>query len=74
MFDDLRNEAASKPFYDEAEAQYQPAAGTGTAGKKSSGRFLGMTSAQRFMLVFMLMLAVCVIGALFLFVTGKFVL
>lgn len=72
MFDDLRNEAASKPFYDEEEAQYQPAVSTYSSEK--SGRFLGMTSLQRFVLVFLLMMAVCVIGALVLFVTGKFVL
>ncbi|MCL4270629.1 MAG: hypothetical protein KJZ72_13840 [Anaerolineales bacterium] len=72
MFDDLRNEAASKPFYDEEEAQYQPAASTYSSEKP--GRFLGMTSLQRFVLVFLLMMAVCVIGSLVLFVTGKFVL
>lgn len=73
MFDDLRNDAASKPFYDEEEAQYQPAASSSYSSKKP-GRFLGMTPAQRFILAFLMMMAVCVIGALALFVTGKFVL
>lgn len=72
MFDDLRNEAAAKPFLDEEEAQYQPAAASYSSGKP--GRFLGMTSLQRFILAFLLMLAVCVIGALALFVTGRFVI
>ena len=71
MFDDLRNEAASKPFYDEEEAKYQSAATSYSSGKP--GRFLGMTSIQRFVLTFMLMMAVCIIGALALFATGKIV-
>lgn len=73
MFDDLRNEAASKPFLDEEEeARYQPAAASYSGGKP--GRFLGMTSLQRFILAFLLMAAVCVIGALALFVMGRFVI
>jgi len=76
MFDDLRNDAASKSFGEE-EAEYKPAAvrdydyGRTTS---SSGRFLGMTSMQRFVLAFMLLLTVCVLGSLVLFVMGKFVL
>lgn len=73
MFDDLRNEAAAKPFYEENEAQYQPAAGTNYSSGKP-GRFLGMTSLQRFVIAFLMMMAVCVIGALALFIAGKFVL
>lgn len=69
MFDDLRNDA-SKQYEEEAQAEYQPAAGT-TATRGRSPRFLGMTSVQRFILVFLLMLATCVIGFLCLFVTGR---
>jgi hypothetical protein len=52
---------------------YQPAAtGQFSAPRKSgSSRFLGMTSLQRFVLAVMLMIAVCVIGALCLLVTGR---
>ncbi|MBL8092429.1 MAG: hypothetical protein JNJ43_19000, partial [Anaerolineales bacterium] len=53
MFDDLRNDA-SKQYEEEAQAEYQPAAGT-TAARGRSPRFLGMTSVQRFILVFLLM-------------------
>lgn len=67
MFDNLRDEAASNSFYEE-EAKFQPAAGT---GRKRSKRILGMTGPQRFMIVFMLMLAVCVIGGMVLLVTNK---
>ena len=70
MFDNLREEAASS--YDEKPI-YQPASGTESvyAARPPSKRILGMTSLQRFVISFMLMLAVCVIGALVLFATGK---
>lgn len=67
--DDFRNEAASKPFDDEEAVYYQPA-GASTA-RKRSGKFLGMTSIQRFVLVFLLMLTICVIGPLCLLATGR---
>lgn len=70
MFDDLRNDA-SKQYEEEAQAEYQPAAISTNAARGRSPRFLGMTSAQRFILVFLLMLATCVIGFLCLFVTGR---
>jgi hypothetical protein len=70
MFDNLRDEVSAKPFLDEEEAQYQPAAGTETASGRPT-RILGMTAVQRFVIVFMLFLAVCVIGSLLLLVTGK---
>lgn len=74
MFDNLREEVSAKPFNDdEDEAKYQPAAGTGYAERnRSSTRILGMTAFQRFVIVVMLFMATCVIGALFLLVTGKF--
>ena len=74
MFDNLREQANSSSFYEE-EAQFQQAADTTTAAappRRSSGRFLGMTAAQRFFIALILMSAVCIIGALILFVTGKF--
>jgi hypothetical protein len=74
MFDNLREEVSSKPFLDdEEEAKFQPAAGTEPA-KRSSTRLLGMTPVQRFVIVFMLFLTVCVIGTLFLFVMEKITL
>lgn len=70
MFDDLRNDA-SKQYEEEAQAEYQPAAISTNAGRGRSSKFLGMTSVQRFILVFLLMLATCVIGALCLLATGR---
>jgi hypothetical protein len=70
MFDNLR-EDASKPY--EEEAKFQPAADTEPVfGAPSSKRILGMTGVQRFVIAFMFFLAVCIIGAMALFVTGKF--
>ncbi|MFN8435575.1 MAG: hypothetical protein U0V18_16240 [Anaerolineales bacterium] len=69
MFDDLRNDAA-KQYEDEVEAVYQPASVT-SSGAPRSAKFLGMTSIQRFILVFLLMTATCVIGFLCLFAFGK---
>jgi hypothetical protein len=70
MLDDLRNEA-SKQYEEDAQAQYQPAAGTFAEARPRSKRFLGMTSFQRFVIIFLLMAATCVIGFLCLFVTGR---
>jgi len=74
MFDNLREDAASSPYYEE-EAKFQSAAGTTKApvgrARSSSSRFLGMTAMQRFVIAFMLMLAVCTIGAMALLVLGK---
>lgn len=70
MFDDLRKDAESNSLYGD-EAKYQPASTRYSSGKP--GRFLGMTSFQRFILAFMLMMTVCIIGALALFATGKIV-
>lgn len=73
MLDNLREQANSSPFYKE-EAQFQQAAGTTSAAPqlRSSGRILGMTPAQRFFIAVMLMFTVCILGALVLFVMGKF--
>ena len=71
MFDNLREDAASNSF--EEEAKFQPAAGTASYDDEpaTASRFLGMTSAQRFVIAFMLMITVCIIGVMFLFVMGK---
>jgi len=69
MFDNLRDEANS---FDNQEAKFQPASGTisGPIARRS-GRFLGMTSIQRFVIVVLLMAAVCVLGTMCLLITGK---
>lgn len=73
MFDNLREQANSSPFYEE-EAQFQEAAGTAAAPprRSSGGRLLGLSGPQRFFITVMLMLTVCIVGTLILLVTGKF--
>ncbi len=74
MFDNLREDAASS--YYEEEAQYQPAAEKKTSAprakaKPRSKRILGMTAPQRFVIALMLMFAVCSLGMMCLLITGK---
>lgn len=76
MFDNLRDEANSTPFYED-EAQFQAASGTSAPLKQKSspgGRFLGMNAQQRFILTLMLMLMVCLLGSACLMLTGKLAL
>ena len=70
MFDNLREDAASSPYYEE-ETKFQPAAVVTPTYRAPSRRILGMTGVQRFVISFMFFLAVCVIGAMALLVTGK---
>ena len=72
MFDNLREDAASNSFYEE-EAKFQPPVGQSVYDDEPAipSRFLGMTSAQRFVISLMLMFTVCIIGAMFLLVMGK---
>ncbi len=69
MIDNLRDEAASDPFYQE-EAKFQPAAGTAKPSRRSR-RILGLTAFQRFVIAFMLMMTVCIIRTMALLATGR---
>ena len=74
MFDNLREQANSTPFYED-EAQFQDAEGVRPAAsamrKAEGGRLLGMTPLQRFIIAFMLLLAVCALGSMCLLITGR---
>lgn len=69
MLDDLRNSAASSYLDEELlpEAPEQDKVDT----KKQSTRFLGLTAAQRFIVVLLLMMMTCLLGAFVLILTGK---
>ena len=73
MFDNLRDSASN--FYEEEpndlykEPEAKPA--VRSKRRRSNGRFLGMTSQQRFILSLMLFLMVCVGGTLVMFVLGR---
>jgi hypothetical protein len=72
MFDNLRDQATDRPFYKD-EAQFQQGSGVGVVPPlpASSRHFLGMTASQRFMVAAMLMIIVCVLGAMLLLATGR---
>jgi hypothetical protein len=72
MFDNLRDSASS--FYEEEpndlykEPEVKQAA---RSKRRKSARFLGLTAQQRFIISFMLMMTVCVMGTLAMFMLGK---
>ncbi len=80
MVDNLREEANNAPFdstpFYEDEARFEAAEANVPAAPRrgvlsSNGRFLGMTPLQRFILAFMLLMAVCALGSMCLLITGK---
>ncbi len=72
MFDNLREQANSTPFYED-EAQFRDTAGIGSPPRRGSagGRLMGTTPIQRFILAVMLFMAICALGAMCLLITGK---
>ena len=75
MFDNLREQADSTPFYED-EAQFREAEGISVPppGKPSGGRFLGMTPPQRFIVAVMFLISVCILGSMLLLLTGRITL
>lgn len=71
MFDNLREQANSTPF-DEDDVKSESTAGSVSLPRRGSSKFLGMTAQQRFFIAVILMIMVCVMGAMCLIVTGKF--
>ena len=71
MFDNLREDATSNPYTKKKQNFNLPQAQNQPYGAPSSRRILGMTAVQRFVITFMFFLAVCIIGAMALLVTGK---
>jgi hypothetical protein len=73
MFDNLRQDAESSPFYEEEDAaKLQPvSSSTPFFESTSSRRILGMTGVQRFMITLLMFLAVCLIGGMALLVLGR---
>lgn len=82
MFDNLREDASDSPFYQEEEEALPDFEGEEKPQQKKSaaetfawlGPVLSMTPVQRLILSSMLFMMVCVIGTMFLLVTGTFAL
>ena len=76
MFDNLR-ESADSSFYEEEptdlyrEPVPSPNAASAPRRRRSNANFLGMTAQQRFIISFMFMLTVCIIGTLAMFLLQK---
>ncbi|NTW10727.1 MAG: hypothetical protein HGA26_05135 [Chlorobiaceae bacterium] len=68
MLDDLRN--SSSFIEEEPPVEEEPQPKRFTQRKKET--FLGMTAQQRFIIAFMMMIAVCVLGVMLLLITGRF--
>ena len=74
MFDNLRDDAVPS-FYEEEDTilpeEYEKKTVSKTPKRKASGKFLGMTAMQRFIIAAMLLIAVCTLGSMCLLLTGK---
>ena len=76
MFDNLRESADSSFYEEEPNDLYKEAAPSRKSvsvpgRRRSNGNFLGMTAQQRFILSFMFMLTVCIMGTLAMFLLGR---
>ena len=74
MFDNLRDDASSSLYEDDDNALPEEdtfASVPVTSKRKASGKFLGMTSMQRFIIAVMLMIVVCTLGTMCLLITGR---
>ncbi|MGD8402568.1 MAG: hypothetical protein PVJ21_02835 [Anaerolineales bacterium] len=70
MFDNLRDDAEAS-FYEEDTLPPDEELIVPAPKRKSSGKLLGMTPVQRFIIAVMLMIAVCTLGSMCLLLTGK---
>jgi hypothetical protein len=77
MFDNLRDfsddplyEDEQNGLYKESEPVVKPSVAAPKRRRKKKGQFLGMTPQQRFLIAFMFMFAILLMGTLAMFVTG----
>lgn len=70
MLDNLRDDEFSKPFFEDDTPLEAPEPEVRPIPRRS-GRFLGMTPFQRFVIAMMLMMVVCLLGTMFLLATGR---
>lgn len=69
MLDNLRDDASS--FYEEDTLPPEETYTAPPTKRRSSGKFLGMTPIQRFIIAVMLMVAVCALGSMCLLLTNR---
>ena len=72
MFEEFR-EQAEDSFLDEDDFEEEEQSGLGAATTKVRTTFLNMTPAQRFIILMLMLIVVCLASSLCLLVTGKVV-
>lgn len=75
MLDNLRDQAAQSEYFQEEEAPAfdEPAVVQRRPARRGLDQLTGMNAQQRFLLAFMFLILVCLLGTMFLLVTGKVV-
>ena len=78
MFDNLRDDATPS-FYEEDGSEFieedlNTPPVIAAPKRKTSAKFLGMTSMQRFIIATMLLIATCTLGTMCLLLTGRIAL
>ena len=73
MLDNLRDQAASSPYFQEEEPIVEQVL-EAPPPKKTIDQISGMTAKQRFIISVMLLIVVCLLGVMALLVTGRFTL
>jgi hypothetical protein len=71
MSDTFRDDTTSLFDDDDFEEIEEESAPAIRQDRKPRGKFLGMTSFQRFIIAVMLMIAVCMLGTMCLLITGR---
>ena len=74
MLDNLRNQASFTPDEEEPLESIQPVESNLPKPRRSFAQITGTTGKQRLLLVVMLLVMVCLLGSIFLLITGKVVL
>jgi hypothetical protein len=73
MFDEFREQVDETSFFEDDESE-EELVDSKLASQRSSGKFLGMTPAQRFVIALMLLGMSCLLSTLCLLVTGRIAL
>ena len=71
MFDNIRGETTSLFNDDDFEEVVEESAPEISRERSKPGKFLGMTSFQRFIIALMLMITACILGTMCLLLAGK---
>jgi hypothetical protein len=75
MLDNLRDQASSSPYFQQDDEPIEePQGPVALPPRRSIDQITGMTPQQRFIIAIMMLVIVCLLGAMFLMVTGRFFL